>query len=350
MIPLTQNANIDNSDPANYPDGRIKDNTGTGNGTPVNRNVYGDIHSNISKLLRLYSIQPNQLPDNETNGFQIIEALVALSTKNTIVSDISTTGGVLVAAMKLNKLKVGEKMYCHSSCDFTTETTIKGNNVATTYTATVVGDFVIGEYVELVKTNTGIELRRVIDQGNLDTIVTSIGFLKAASYAEEIAGTIDNKATNPLSNTLAFVERVNGASSAMSLATAIRNGLYPKEHFAIVAGMTNPVKNIGTVSGLNIGESSIGSTKTVTGDIFSCTVVAQAGEGTTYRVVLNNTMGNTSYYVRHFIQGMSTNIGNDAAIGNLIFSPINATVFDFNITEFAAQAQNLKIHFEVVKI
>ena len=29
---------------ANYPYGRIKDNTGAGDGTPVNEFVYGDIH------------------------------------------------------------------------------------------------------------------------------------------------------------------------------------------------------------------------------------------------------------------------------------------------------------------
>ena len=56
MIPLQSNANVDNSDPTNYPDGRLKDNTGTGNGTPVNRSVYSDIHSNISKMMRLYGI------------------------------------------------------------------------------------------------------------------------------------------------------------------------------------------------------------------------------------------------------------------------------------------------------
>ena len=65
MIALNNNPNVDNSDLVNYPDGRIKDNDGTGNGTGVNRSVYGDLHANISKLMRLYSITPNNVPDND---------------------------------------------------------------------------------------------------------------------------------------------------------------------------------------------------------------------------------------------------------------------------------------------
>ena len=39
--------NIDNSSPLVYPNGRIQDNTGSGNGTPVNNYVYSDLHDFI---------------------------------------------------------------------------------------------------------------------------------------------------------------------------------------------------------------------------------------------------------------------------------------------------------------
>ena len=45
--------NVDNSNPSLYPNGRIQDNTGSGNGTPVNNFVYSDLHEMKDKLFRL---------------------------------------------------------------------------------------------------------------------------------------------------------------------------------------------------------------------------------------------------------------------------------------------------------
>jgi hypothetical protein len=69
--------NIDNSDPANYPDGAIKDDTGANDGTPVNRKTYNDIHQFFFALLLQAGITPNGLPENVTNTYQYILALVA---------------------------------------------------------------------------------------------------------------------------------------------------------------------------------------------------------------------------------------------------------------------------------
>lgn len=354
MIPLVNNANVDLSDLINYPFGRIKDNTGTGNGTAVNRNVYGDLHVNIAKMMALYGILPNVQPDNETNGYQIIEALIALSSKNTIVSDISTTGGItpiLVASMKIGFLKLDEVMYCRSSCNFSTEASIKGTNTATTYALTVVDSFNIGDYLYLIKTSTGVEVRRIVDESNLDAVVGTYNYLKAATYSQEIAGTSNAVATNPLSNVLAFVERVNGATSAMSLATTLRNGLYPKEHFAIVAGLAvSKLRNVGSVSGIDVDSGTIGTSYPCLGDIVSCSLQAKSGKASNLRITVANTMTDLNYYVRPFVQSLSANIFSDNAIGTPVFKPISATVFDLNIQEFDTQTQNLKIYLEVVKI
>ena len=64
MRKLNSNPNVDNSDLSNYPDGRIKNDTGAGNGTPVNESVYGDAHQTIAKLMRLYNITGNKIHDN----------------------------------------------------------------------------------------------------------------------------------------------------------------------------------------------------------------------------------------------------------------------------------------------
>ena len=61
----------------NYPYGRIKDNTGSGDGTPVDEGVYGDIHQFFERLMALTSTTANALPENTANTFQYITALIA---------------------------------------------------------------------------------------------------------------------------------------------------------------------------------------------------------------------------------------------------------------------------------
>jgi len=350
MRSLINNPNVDNSDAFNYPSGRIKDNTGSGDGTPVNERVKGDLHQAVEKLMRLYSIAPNDLPDNETNGFQIVDALRALSSKNTIVNTLGTSGGILQVPIKLGFLLTGEVMICKANVTFTTETQIQGQDVLV-LSLTVVNGFSSGDYVQLIRTVSGIEIRRIVDQSNLDVLVGALNYLKKASQAQENAGTVDTVATTPLSNLTAFIRRVNGIDSSGYLATLLINGLYPKEHFAIVAGIgANPVKNIGWVSGIDIEGGAVGNTFAVSGQITSCTLMQKADNTCRYRVVLQNNQNTTNYYVRSFIQGQSPSLFSDNTIGSLIFQPINQNTFDFTIAEFVSKTQNLKIHFEVVNI
>lgn len=74
-IGIENQSNIIAAGTAGYPNGDIKDRTGSTPGTPVNRKVYADIHQFFAKLLRLAGITANNTPDNETNGFQYITAL-----------------------------------------------------------------------------------------------------------------------------------------------------------------------------------------------------------------------------------------------------------------------------------
>ncbi len=61
---------------ARYPEGRIKDDDGSGTtGTPVNEDVYGDIHQFFARLMAENGITPNEIPDNAYDGFQLIKAL-----------------------------------------------------------------------------------------------------------------------------------------------------------------------------------------------------------------------------------------------------------------------------------
>jgi hypothetical protein len=77
---------------ATYPFGNIKDNTGSNNGTPVDKNVYADFHQFFAKMMNESGIVYNDLPDNNTDGFQYWLALVEAVKNNCgFKTDISGT-------------------------------------------------------------------------------------------------------------------------------------------------------------------------------------------------------------------------------------------------------------------
>ena len=348
MRALNTNPNVDNSDLVNYPGGRIKNNTGTGNGTPVNERTKGDWHQAVLKLMRRYGIIANNLPDNETNGFQIVDAIKALPSKNDFILGLSLNTGVLSVPIKLGFMETNEQVVCKANFDLDAETEIKGSDI-TTFTFTHNGSFKTNEYVRLIKTAGGVHLVRLVDDVSLDSMVSDLNYLKKASQAEENAGVIDTKATTPLVNLVAFTKRVIGLDSPSFLATLVRNGLYNTEHFALVEELKK-VKNKGSFSNFDVDGGTIGDTFTVSGDIASATINDESSNGTSVRIVLANTMTDTNYYVKAFIQSNNSNIFDDTDIAAPIFKIINATTFDFAMREIVGRVQNLKIHFEVVKI
>lgn len=74
MIPLQDKPNT-TVPSAQNPYGQIQDDDGTGNGTPVTKEVYQDHHIFFDRLMGLAGVTPNGLLDNAYDGFQLIEAL-----------------------------------------------------------------------------------------------------------------------------------------------------------------------------------------------------------------------------------------------------------------------------------
>lgn len=72
---------------SDYPSGKIKDRTSSAPGTPVNEFTNGDLQQLVAKLMSLAAITPNGLPDNETNQYQYLEALLDLLHTN-VSSDL----------------------------------------------------------------------------------------------------------------------------------------------------------------------------------------------------------------------------------------------------------------------
>jgi hypothetical protein len=344
MRALNSNPNVDNSDLSNFPDGRIKDNTGTGNGTGVNEKVYGDLHQTIAKLMRLYGIIPNGLPDNETNGFQIVDALKSLASKNDYIYPLSSVGGFLSVDIKLANMQNGEYIVCLASVTKTTETQIKGIG-ATTFAITYSGSFLANEYVRVIKTSGGVSVVRLADATSLDSMVSDFFYLKKANQTQEDAGAIDTVATTPLTNLVAFTKRVIGVDSGDFLATTGRNGLLSMGDKALINGFVSP-KNIGFF--VVDPQTGGGLTLAVGGDIVSATTQYD-GSAFEVVIVLQNAMSDTNYYSRIFLQSQSTNMGTDNNITTPVFKPVSTTVLKYCLAEVSPRVQNVKCWIEVLE-
>lgn len=59
---------------SDYPNGRIKDDTGSQNGTVIDEQSNGDVHQYFAKTMRDAGIVYNNLPDNEYSGNQLYQA------------------------------------------------------------------------------------------------------------------------------------------------------------------------------------------------------------------------------------------------------------------------------------
>jgi len=350
MRTLFNQPNVDKSDLSAYPSGRIRNNSGVGDGTGVNEATKGDLHQMLEKLMRLYAITPNDLPDSEVNGFQLIDALRGLASKNDFIYPLSTNGTILNVDIKFSQMLENEFIVCLAAFNKSTETQIKGIG-AGSFTIAYSGAFKTNEYVRVIKTSAGVSIIRLADALSLDAMVSELLYLKKANQTQEDAGTSELVATTPKTNLTAFVKRVIGASSGDYLATTLRNGLYPKEHYSIVAGLgASPVKNTGWFSGLDI---SVGGTINypVGGDITEAQSFVLSGQTNEQFILVTmaNAMSNTNYYVRSFNESQG-DIRADNDINGVVFKIISTTQFQISMKESASGTQNLKIHLEVVQL
>jgi hypothetical protein len=106
MIPLALKMNVTPPN-VDYPRGDIKNNSGANDGTPVDRNVYGDIHQFFEKMFAESGLTANNMLDNETNGYQLYEALYTLfgATSSTA---LGTIAGSPVSVLNISEFEVSK--------------------------------------------------------------------------------------------------------------------------------------------------------------------------------------------------------------------------------------------------
>lgn len=342
--------NIDKSDPSNYLNGRIKDNSGAGNGTPVNERVYGDLHQTFAKLMNLAGLSYNGLPDNESNGYQLVDAIRALATKNDFFYSLNQSGSNLTLPLRLGKLQVDEIFTVKATFDKSTQTSIRGTLDNVSKSVTYLSDFKDGDYLKVINRSSSVLLLAEIDALNLARVASELGFLKAANQTQENAGTSDEVATTPATNKSVFSRRVIGNDSGDYLASASRNGLLSADQWEIINGIGAPaLRNRGNFVLGDVRGNPVGTNYVVSGDLASAQKTQDLGDGDVITVTFDNAMDNTNYRLDVFAESTG-NMTADNNIDTPVFQKNNASSAKIYIEKNVNTVTSIKIHVDVIQL
>lgn len=146
------------TDLTKFPDSTVLNETETNEGTPVVREIYGDVLTNLYRLLRLTGVVANGTEDNTTNGYQLVEALSKFpNVLNDIEQQLNLTGAVFSIPFKLSLLPDKYFVFARSVEDYvsTTSYTFKGSEV-TTYPFTSPTGFNSGDEVLIIIDHSGV--------------------------------------------------------------------------------------------------------------------------------------------------------------------------------------------------
>ena len=168
MKTLNQNTLPHNEDVDLFPDGQIVNEEIGIIGTPVVKEVYGDILANIYAIIRKSGIVFNDEYDNEVNGYQLLDALKIFHNEINDLRQIITVPGFISptanisTTMKLQNLpanyvfiaQITENLY--GSVDYTLVSSVVGDN--TTISIDSVGDIEASSYVLIVLEDSGAKI------------------------------------------------------------------------------------------------------------------------------------------------------------------------------------------------
>lgn len=167
--------NIDASDLFNYPNKRIRNNDGSGNGTPVDESVYGDQHEFFAKVMRDAKTSFNNIPDNTTNGYQLYDALMSLAGKNDLLKNLGLIGlDTITIPIPIGSMKLDEAILFKSTFDSTGAMILIRGNDNIQKTLTIPGGFKNGQTVRAVNTAGNISLTGQYDSQLLPNLVQTI--------------------------------------------------------------------------------------------------------------------------------------------------------------------------------
>ncbi|HMI03732.1 MAG TPA: hypothetical protein VK541_14710 [Pedobacter sp.] len=158
-------------DETKFPDSTVINETDDAAGTPVVREIYGDILTNVYKILRLTKVTASGTEDNELNGYQLVEALKKFSNSmNDIEQQLNLTGSVFSINLDLSILPNRYVCFAKSvEASGAGPYTFKGSG-ATEYTFQAVNPFLSGDLVLLIIDSATVRAYKMGSTGGTATI------------------------------------------------------------------------------------------------------------------------------------------------------------------------------------
>jgi hypothetical protein len=144
-----QLTSVPDTDPpdSDYPAGKIRNDNPPTDGTPVIEELYGDLIQFFHKLMRLAGLSYNNLPENETQGFQFVQAMAAyvrtlasstaergtveLATNAETQAGIDTQRAITPAGLESKTATTSRRGIAYTASDVETQAGISGAKIVT---------------------------------------------------------------------------------------------------------------------------------------------------------------------------------------------------------------------------
>lgn len=160
-----------------FPDSTVLNETDVNEGTPVVREVYGDILTNIYRILRLTKELANGIEDSEVNGYQFVTALQKFSNVlNDIEQQLNLDGTVFSINIDLSILPNRYVILVRPVENMVEGTTytFKGTGVQE-YPFTAIAPFKSGDLLLLVIDTAGVRAYNVTNDHSEAELFTPFG-------------------------------------------------------------------------------------------------------------------------------------------------------------------------------
>lgn len=174
-----------------FPDSTIVNDTDNKDGTPVVREIYSDIITNIYKILRITKEVANGNEDNEADGYQLVNALKKFTNElNDVEQQLNLNGTQFSINIDLSILPNKFVCFAKSVEDYvaTTTYTFKGSNIdVLPFSAPV--PFKSGDVVLLVIDTAGVRAYSIVPAATVTTpteIYTPLGLPVAFNNSDKI--------------------------------------------------------------------------------------------------------------------------------------------------------------------
>jgi hypothetical protein len=160
------------TDTGKFPDSTIIDETDTQQGTPVSRVIYGDVLTNLYKVLRLAGITANNNEDNELNGYQLVQALQTLPDLLQGVEQVlNLSGTVFSVGINIGLLPAKFFLFVRAAEPSVSSVvyTFKGSGITPVYNFTPVTPFNSGDELLLILDPSGVRAYNITALSNTAT-------------------------------------------------------------------------------------------------------------------------------------------------------------------------------------